>query len=75
MYVTTYVANKLCVASSFMFLNPTPSALPEGDVGLVKMGIDDDDYTYLCTDIDYVIHAAAYVNLIYPYQVCNEPSH
>ena len=34
------------------------------------MGIDADDYTYLSTDIDYIIHAAAYVNLIYPYQVC-----
>ena len=41
-----------------------------GDVGLVSMGIDADDYTYLSTDIDYIIHAAAYVNLIYPYQVC-----
>lgn len=33
------------------------------------MGMNEDDYTYLCTDIDFIIHAAAYVNLVYPYEV------
>lgn len=42
-----------------------------GDVGLVNMGMSEDDYTYMCTEIDFIIHAAAVVNLIYPYQVLN----
>ena len=33
------------------------------------MGVTDEDYTYLTTEVDFIIHAAAYVNLIYPYQV------
>ena len=41
----------------------------KGDVGLINMGLTEDDYTYMCTEIDFVIHAAAVVNLIYPYQV------
>ena len=40
-----------------------------GDVGLVNMGMSQEDYMYMCTEVDYIIHAAAYVNLIYPYQV------
>ena len=36
------------------------------------MGMSEDDYTYLCTEIDVIIHAAAYVNLIYPYQVLTQ---
>ena len=33
------------------------------------MGMKEEDYNYLCTEIDIILHAAAYVNLIYPYQV------
>lgn len=40
-----------------------------GDVALVKLGMNEDDYAYFCTDIDFVIHAAANVNLVYPYSV------
>ena len=40
-----------------------------GDVALVNLGLEEDDYMYLSTDVDIVIHAAAAVNLIYPYQV------
>ncbi len=40
-----------------------------GDVGLMNMGMSEEDHTYLSTEIDFIIHAAAYVNLIYPYQV------
>ena len=40
-----------------------------GDVGLVNLGLSDDAYTYLSTDIDFIIHAAAYVNLVFPYAV------
>ncbi|KAK0418948.1 hypothetical protein QR680_013867 [Steinernema hermaphroditum] len=39
-----------------------------GDVALVKFGLSDEHYHLLTYDIDVVIHAAAYVNLIYPYQ-------
>ena len=33
------------------------------------MGMSEEDHAYLSTEIDFIIHAAAYVNLIYPYQV------
>merc|ERR1739838_300689 len=32
------------------------------------MGLPQEDYTYLTYEIDYIIHAAAYVNLVYPYE-------
>lgn len=35
----------------------------------MKLGMSDDDYTYLTTDTDFIIHAAANVNLAYPYSV------
>ncbi len=41
-----------------------------GDVGLMNMGMNEEDYVYLSTEVDFIVHAAAYVNLIYPYQVC-----
>ena len=41
----------------------------KGDVGLFNMGLTEEDYLYLSTEVDFIIHAAAYVNLIYPYQV------
>lgn len=40
-----------------------------GDVALIKLGLTDEDYFFLTYEVDIVIHAAAYVNLIYPYQV------
>uniref|UniRef100_A0A914MEY8 Fatty acid synthase n=1 Tax=Meloidogyne incognita TaxID=6306 RepID=A0A914MEY8_MELIC len=45
-----------------------------GDIALVQFGLSDEDYHFLSYDIDVVLHAAAYVNLIYPYQAlhgCN----
>ncbi|KAL4089148.1 hypothetical protein QTP88_024216 [Uroleucon formosanum] len=39
----------------------------KGDVSLVKFGMSGDDYKAICFDIDYVIHAAAQVNLSYPF--------
>lgn len=39
-----------------------------GDIALIKFGLIDEHYHFLSYDIDTVIHAAAYVNLIYPYQ-------
>jgi thioester reductase-like protein len=42
-----------------------------GDVALVQLGLKDEDYHLLSYDTDVVIHAAAYVNLIYPYQARN----
>ncbi|KAK2165584.1 hypothetical protein LSH36_48g05032 [Paralvinella palmiformis] len=45
-----------------------------GDVGLMNMGLIEDDYLYLCTEIDYIVHAAAHVNLIYPYEALRGPN-
>ncbi|XP_038055415.1 linear gramicidin synthase subunit D-like [Patiria miniata] len=39
-----------------------------GDVSLIRLGMMEEDYTYLTFEIDSVIHAAAYVNLVYPYE-------
>lgn len=39
-----------------------------GDVALVQFGLSEEDYHFLTYDIDVVVHSAAYVNLIYPYQ-------
>nr|KAG5705468.1 hypothetical protein BaRGS_004595 [Batillaria attramentaria] len=39
----------------------------KGNVALMKLGLSDDDYTYLSTDTDFIVHAAAHVNLAYPY--------
>lgn len=36
-------------------------------MSLVNFGMSDDDYEAICFDIDYVIHAAAQVNLLYPF--------
>ncbi len=33
------------------------------------MGMSEEDHAYFTTEIDFIIHSAAYVNLIYPYQV------
>ncbi|XP_050415332.1 uncharacterized protein LOC126829469 isoform X1 [Patella vulgata] len=46
----------------------TKVRLIKGEIALTKMGMTEDDYTYLCTDVDFIIHAAASVNLAYPYQ-------
>nr|XP_018914858.1 PREDICTED: uncharacterized protein LOC109042518 [Bemisia tabaci] len=39
----------------------------KGDVTLENFGLMEDDYHALCYDIDVVIHAAATVNLAFPY--------
>ncbi|XP_022103047.1 uncharacterized protein LOC110985905 isoform X2 [Acanthaster planci] len=39
-----------------------------GDVSLLRLGMMEEDYTYLTFEIDSVVHAAAYVNLVYPYE-------
>ena len=39
----------------------------EGDTSLTDFGLGTEDYSYLCTSTDRVVHAAAQVNLIYPY--------
>ena len=38
-----------------------------GDTSLGGLGLDSDDHAYLAQHIDVVIHAAAQVNLMYPY--------
>lgn len=35
----------------------------------MQLGLSDEEYDYLTYGIDVVVHSAAYVNLIYPYQV------
>jgi thioester reductase-like protein len=39
-----------------------------GDAGLQNMGLDEDEYHYLSQHVDNVVHAAAVVNLLYPYE-------
>ncbi|XP_070554169.1 uncharacterized protein [Ptychodera flava] len=39
----------------------------KGDVSLINMGMNVEDYTHLTYEVDFVIHSAAYVNLVYPY--------
>ncbi|XP_077966537.1 uncharacterized protein LOC120348546 [Styela clava] len=39
-----------------------------GDVALLDLGMGEEDYAHLSFEIDYVIHAAAFVNLLYPYE-------
>lgn len=41
----------------------------KGNVALMKLGLSDDDYNYLTTETDFIVHAAANVNLAYPYSV------
>lgn len=43
-----------------------------GDVALLRLGLSEEEYLFLTYEVDTVIHAAAYVNLIFPYQVTNE---
>ncbi|ELT91027.1 hypothetical protein CAPTEDRAFT_189369 [Capitella teleta] len=45
-----------------------------GDVALVNMGLNPEDYEFFSCEIDVVIHAAAQVNLIYPYQGLHGPN-
>lgn len=42
-----------------------------GDVALRRLGLSEEEYLFLTYEVDTVIHAAAYVNLIFPYQVIN----
>ncbi|XP_035825631.1 linear gramicidin synthase subunit D [Aplysia californica] len=46
----------------------------KGNISLMRLGLSEEDYTYLCTDIDFVIHAAAAVNLAYPYSALHGPN-
>lgn len=40
----------------------------KGDVSLVKLGMSEEEYVYLSSEIDFIVHAAAAVNMVYPYQ-------
>ncbi|XP_064637306.1 uncharacterized protein LOC135493708 isoform X2 [Lineus longissimus] len=46
----------------------------KGDISLRNLGLTEEEFHYLSTEIDFVIHAAAYVNLIYPYQALHGPN-
>ncbi|XP_049804567.1 uncharacterized protein LOC126248021 isoform X1 [Schistocerca nitens] len=45
-----------------------------GDLTLLNMGLSDDEYMCLSYEIDVIIHAAATVNLIYPYRALHGPN-
>lgn len=40
-----------------------------GEVVLVNFGMNDDDFNYLCIDIDFIIYVVVVVNLVYFYSV------
>ncbi|KAL9971921.1 hypothetical protein ACROYT_G018144 [Oculina patagonica] len=40
----------------------------KGDVSLIKLGMSEEEYVHLSSEIDFIIHAAAAVNMVYPYQ-------
>lgn len=40
----------------------------KGDIAVVNLGMNEDDYVYLSYEVDTIINAAAMVNLIYPYR-------
>ncbi|KTC82806.1 thioester reductase domain-containing protein [Legionella brunensis] len=39
-----------------------------GDISRQKLGLSDDDYTYVTQSMDLIIHSAAVVNFVYPYE-------
>jgi len=41
----------------------------KGDVSLIKLGVSEEEYVHLSSEVDLIIHAAAAVNMVYPYQV------
>ncbi|XP_048589183.1 glycine betaine reductase ATRR isoform X2 [Nematostella vectensis] len=46
----------------------------KGDVSLMNLGMSEEDYTFLSSEIDFIIHAAASVNMVYPYQALRGPN-
>jgi len=46
----------------------------EGDVSLPKLGLAEEEYHYLALNMDVVVHAAAQVNLILPYEALVGPN-
>ncbi|XP_029644001.1 linear gramicidin synthase subunit D [Octopus sinensis] len=49
-------------------------ATVKGDVAIANLGMNMDDYLHMCTEIDFIIHAAALVNLAYPYNALETPN-
>ncbi len=41
----------------------------EGDLSQKHLGLDADDFDRLAKDIDFIFHAAAFVNYVYPYSI------
>ncbi|WED42135.1 thioester reductase domain-containing protein [Legionella cardiaca] len=39
-----------------------------GDISRQKLGLSDDDYAYVTHSMDLIIHSAAVVNFVYPYE-------
>ncbi|CAD5206504.1 unnamed protein product [Bursaphelenchus okinawaensis] len=65
---------KFSLKKSGLWTNSMPEIIRErvrvvsGDIALIKLGLSEEHYHFLTYDIDVVVHSAAYVNLIYPYQ-------
>ncbi|KAJ1471611.1 hypothetical protein T484DRAFT_1843426 [Baffinella frigidus] len=67
-------ARVLRVMSEYGLLSPDVAVQIEqrvdvlvGDASLVRFGLDEEDHAYLAQHMDVVVHAAAQVNLLYPY--------
>ncbi|XP_074650108.1 uncharacterized protein LOC141905204 [Tubulanus polymorphus] len=46
----------------------------KGDITLLNLGLSEEDHQHFSTEIDFIIHPAANVNLIYPYQALHGPN-
>lgn len=55
-------------------LLPHRLATVKGDVAIVNLGMNEEEYMHMCTEVDFIIHAAASVNLAYPYIALQGPN-
>ncbi|CAE1277148.1 unnamed protein product [Acanthosepion pharaonis] len=55
-------------------LLPNRLATVKGDVAIVNLGMNEEEYMHMCTEVDFIIHAAASVNLAYPYIALQGPN-
>lgn len=55
-------------------LLPSRLATVKGDVAIVNLGMNEEEYMHMCTEVDFIIHAAASVNLAYPYIALQGPN-
>jgi len=46
----------------------------KGDISLVNLGLSEEEYAHFAVEIDFIVHAAAAVNLIFPYKALHGPN-